>query len=60
MTNNDFIPGNNWWMEAGSNDMVRGSFELGDRLEDATLADNPDNTNTDLFWIRNGRRSVSM
>jgi prepilin-type N-terminal cleavage/methylation domain-containing protein/prepilin-type processing-associated H-X9-DG protein len=47
--NSDFIPGNNWWMEAGSNGCVRGPFNWMTGWEDATLADNPDNTNTDLF-----------
>jgi prepilin-type N-terminal cleavage/methylation domain-containing protein/prepilin-type processing-associated H-X9-DG protein len=45
----DFIPGNNWWQEAGSNGMVRCSLNWVTGWEDATLADNPDNTNTDLF-----------
>jgi prepilin-type processing-associated H-X9-DG protein len=45
----DFIPGNNWWQEAGSNGMARGSLNWTTGWEDATLADNPDNTNTDLF-----------
>jgi prepilin-type N-terminal cleavage/methylation domain-containing protein/prepilin-type processing-associated H-X9-DG protein len=46
---NDFIPGNNWWQEAGSNGMARCSLNWTTGWEDATLADNPDNTNTDLF-----------
>jgi prepilin-type N-terminal cleavage/methylation domain-containing protein/prepilin-type processing-associated H-X9-DG protein len=46
---NDFIPGNNWWQEAGSNGMARCSLNWMTGWEDATLADNPDNTNTDLF-----------
>jgi prepilin-type N-terminal cleavage/methylation domain-containing protein/prepilin-type processing-associated H-X9-DG protein len=46
---NDFIPGNNWWQEAGSNGMTRCSLNWTTGWEDATLADNPDNTNTDLF-----------
>src|ERR1017187_3175037 len=45
----DFIPGNNWWQEAGSNGMARCSLNWTTGWEDATLADNPDNTNTDLF-----------
>jgi prepilin-type N-terminal cleavage/methylation domain-containing protein/prepilin-type processing-associated H-X9-DG protein len=45
----DFIPGNNWWQEAGSNGMARCSLNWMTGWEDATLADNPDNTNTDLF-----------
>jgi prepilin-type N-terminal cleavage/methylation domain-containing protein/prepilin-type processing-associated H-X9-DG protein len=46
---NDFIPGNNWWQEAGSNGMTRCSLNWTTGWEEATLADNPDNTNTDLF-----------
>ena len=45
----DFIPGNNWWQEAGSNGMARCSLNWTTGWEDATLADDPDNTNTDLF-----------
>jgi prepilin-type N-terminal cleavage/methylation domain-containing protein/prepilin-type processing-associated H-X9-DG protein len=45
----DFIPGNNWWQEAGSNGMARCSLNWMTGWEDATAADNPDNTNTDLF-----------
>ena len=45
----DFIPGNNWWQEAGSNGMARCSLNWMTGWEDAILADNPDNTNTDLF-----------
>jgi len=47
--NNEFIPGNNWWMEAGSNGCVRGPFNWMTGWEDATLADNGDNTDTSLF-----------
>jgi len=47
--NSDFIPGNNWWMEAGSNGCVRGPFNWMTGWEDATLADDMDNTNTSLF-----------
>jgi prepilin-type processing-associated H-X9-DG protein len=60
---NDFIPGNNWWMEAGSNGMARCSLNWTTGWEDATLADNPDNTNTDLFlnsqWASLGEYSKS-
>ena len=45
----DFIPGNNWWQEAGSNGMARCSLNWTTGWEDATLADDPDNTNADLF-----------
>lgn len=45
----DFIPGNNWWQEAGSNGMIRGPLNWMTGWEDATEADNTDNTNTDLF-----------
>ena len=45
----DFIPGNNWWQEAGSNGMARCSLNWTTGWEDATLADDTDNTNTDLF-----------
>jgi prepilin-type processing-associated H-X9-DG protein len=59
----EFIPGNNWWMEAGSNSMVRGSENWLTGWEDASLADNPDNTNTDLFlnsnWSQLGPYSKS-
>ena len=60
---NDFIPGNNWWQEAGSNGMARCSLNWTTGWEDATLADNPDNTNTDLFlnpqWSSLGEYSKS-
>jgi prepilin-type N-terminal cleavage/methylation domain-containing protein/prepilin-type processing-associated H-X9-DG protein len=45
----DFIPGNNWWMEAGTNGMTRGPLNWMTGWEDATETDNTDNTNTDLF-----------
>ncbi len=45
----DFIPGNNWWQEAGSNGMARCSLNWMTGWEDATLADDTDNTNTDLL-----------
>jgi prepilin-type N-terminal cleavage/methylation domain-containing protein/prepilin-type processing-associated H-X9-DG protein len=45
----DFIPGNNWWQEAGSNGMARCSLNWTTGWEDATLADDTDNTNTYLF-----------
>jgi len=45
----DFIPGNNWWQEAGSNGMARCSLNWMTGWEDATADDNSDNTNTDLF-----------
>ena len=45
----DFIPGNNWWQEAGSNGMIRGPLNWMTGWEDATETDNTDNTNTDLF-----------
>jgi prepilin-type N-terminal cleavage/methylation domain-containing protein/prepilin-type processing-associated H-X9-DG protein len=45
----DEIPGNNWWMEAGQNGMIRGSENWLTGWEDATEIDNTDNTNTDLF-----------
>ncbi len=45
----DFIPGNNWWQEAGSNGMARCSLNWMTGWEDATVADNSDNTNTGLF-----------
>jgi prepilin-type N-terminal cleavage/methylation domain-containing protein/prepilin-type processing-associated H-X9-DG protein len=47
--NNDFIPGNNWWMEAGQNGMIRGSENWLTGWEDVTEIDNTDNTNIDLF-----------
>ena len=60
---NDFIPGNNWWQEAGSNGMARCSLNWTTGWEDATLPDNPDNTNTDLFlnpkWSSLGEYSKS-
>ena len=34
---NDFIPGNNWWQEAGSNGMARCSLNWTTGWEDATL-----------------------
>ena len=59
----DFIPGNNWWQEAGSNGMARCSLNWTTGWEDATLAGNPDNTNTDLFlnpqWASLGEYSKS-
>ena len=59
----DFIPGNNWWQEAGSNGLARCSLNWMTGWEDATLADNPDNTNTDLFlnprWASLGQYSKS-
>ena len=59
----DFIPGNNWWQEAGSNGMARCSLNWMTGWEDATLADNPDNTNTDLLlspqWASLGEYSKS-
>ena len=59
----DFIPGNNWWQEAGSNGMARCSLNWMTGWEDVTLADNPDNTNTDLFlnpqWASLGEYSKS-
>ena len=59
----DFIPGNNWWQEAGSNGMARCSLNWTTGWEDATMADNPDNTNTDLFlnpqWASLGEYSKS-
>ena len=45
----DFIPGNNWWMEAGINGMSRGPFNWLTGWEDVTVIDNTDNTNTALF-----------
>jgi prepilin-type N-terminal cleavage/methylation domain-containing protein/prepilin-type processing-associated H-X9-DG protein len=59
----DFIPGNNWWQEAGSNGMARCSLNWTTGWEDATLAGNPDNTNTGLFlnpqWASLGEYSKS-
>jgi prepilin-type N-terminal cleavage/methylation domain-containing protein/prepilin-type processing-associated H-X9-DG protein len=59
----DFSPGNNWWQEAGSNGMARCSLNWTTGWEDATLAGNPDNTNTDLFlnpqWASLGEYSKS-
>jgi prepilin-type N-terminal cleavage/methylation domain-containing protein/prepilin-type processing-associated H-X9-DG protein len=51
--NRDEIPGNNWWMEAGSNGMIRGSENWLTGWEDATEIDNNDNTNIDLFLNSN-------
>jgi prepilin-type N-terminal cleavage/methylation domain-containing protein/prepilin-type processing-associated H-X9-DG protein len=45
----DFIPGNNWWQEAGSNGMERCSLNWMTGWEDATADDDTDNTNTDLL-----------
>jgi prepilin-type N-terminal cleavage/methylation domain-containing protein/prepilin-type processing-associated H-X9-DG protein len=45
----DFIPGNNWWMEAGVNGMTRGPGNWLTGWEDVTVVDNTDNTNTALF-----------
>ncbi len=60
---NDFIPGNNWWQEAGSNGMARCSLNWTTGWEDATMADDTDNTNTDLFlnpqWSSLGEYSKS-
>jgi prepilin-type N-terminal cleavage/methylation domain-containing protein/prepilin-type processing-associated H-X9-DG protein len=59
----DFIPGNNWWMEAGQNGMIRGSENWLTGWEDASAADDTDNTNTDLFlnpsWSQLGPYSKS-
>jgi prepilin-type N-terminal cleavage/methylation domain-containing protein len=45
----DAITGNNWWMEAGVYGMSRGPLNWMTGWEDATQADNSDNTNTALF-----------
>jgi len=59
----DFIPGNNWWMEAGNNGMTRGPLNWMTGWEDASQTDNTDNTNTDLFlnpqWSSLGEYSKS-
>ena len=46
---NDFIPGNNWYMEAGTTGITRGSLNWLTGWEIAKDADNSDNTNADLF-----------
>ena len=47
--NNDFIPGNHWYSEAGFGGSARGSQNWLTGYESATAADNADNTNTALF-----------
>ena len=47
--NNDFIPGNQWYSEAGLNGFSRGPQNWLSGNEDCTQADNTDNTNVTLF-----------
>jgi len=47
--NQDFIPGNHWYSEAGFGGFTRGSQNWLTGNEDCLTADNPDNTNTVLF-----------
>ena len=47
--NNEAIPGNNWFMQAGINGSERGSSNWVTGWEYAAAPDNPDNTNTALF-----------
>ncbi len=47
--NNDFIPGNHWYSEAGFGGSARGSQNWLTGDENSTAADNSDNTNTSLF-----------
>ena len=47
--NSDFIPGNQWFSEAGIPGFSRGPMNWLTGFEECTIADNTDNTNTALF-----------
>lgn len=47
--NNEFIPGNHWYMQAGLGGFSRGPLNWMTGWEHADQADNPDNTNSALF-----------